>query len=124
MGTQAGGFYSNPKLGRFQCPVCGTLVDLRCRWDEWGCYYRRDDKHKVMCCSQPCVKEYARQDLARRAEELRKSKGYQFHRYCRMGMTCQEAARAAGVKCGGWSLSAFGDLHWQEIEYLDRMETA
>lgn len=107
----------------FTCPVCGKRVSLayRCAWDDWGCYYREDENHKIMLCSQPCVKQYAQEELRQRAEKLKGTTSYEIHRLRKRGMSLIDAAHAVGVRTG-FSMGHFEDKNWKELAYLDATE--
>ena len=112
-----------------KCPVCGKRFILRCKPWEWGCvaqggeYGRKNSR--ILLCSIPCMKEYARKTFEKSAEKVMKMRAWEAWRL----VNIEKVAMPDVAKIMGITLSQVGQyagqidlFYWQEAEWLANRE--
>ena len=111
-------YWRAPRIGTGQtCPVCGAQF-----WpsDDCGCKYGQTN-----VCSQPCMKEMAARDKARKLAKIKETKQYKAWKMHEAGMTREAIAAAFGAPKykTDWYIGNFMDVHRDLLDEL-REETA
>ena len=116
-----------PVRATFTCPVCGKVVTLYCRRDEWGYWYNdtasQIEKRMTYLCSGPCAKAYEDRRMAEVAARIAKTLTYQAIQLVkREGITYAAAGKRLGLEGSNIATmcDTFQDHHFKVLEWMER----